>query len=251
MTEMPPVPEGLWFNEIASFLGPAYWAPDTGRVQAFTKGTKQEVDFLVDALELEAGMRVLDVGCGPGRHSLELAGRGIHAVGIDASPDFVRLAREAAAGLPAEFHEMDVRDLRYDAEFDAVLCFCQGGFGLLGGGDAEIAVIDTIAKALTPGGRLALTAFSAYFVIRHLEPSETFDPDRGVNHERAVVRDPAGAEQEFDLWTSCYTPRELRLLAQRAGLAVDGVHGVTPGAYGRAAASLATPEHLLLAHRPA
>jgi SAM-dependent methyltransferase len=243
VTEIPPVPDGLWFNPVAQFLGPAYLR------NAFTKGTKQEVDFLIEALALEPGMRVLDAGCGPGRHSLELARRGIHATGIDASPDFIAVARRAGEGLPAEFHEQDVRTLSSNEEFDAVICLCQGGFGLLGGTDAELAVIDALAKALEPGGRLALSAFSAYFVTRHLEPGEHFDADTGVNHERAVVRDEHGAERTFDLWTSCYTPRELRLLAQRAGLAVDGVHGVSPGAYRRDAPSLDVPEHLLLARR--
>src|SRR5689334_24925518 len=99
---MRPVPEGNWFNEIAAFMGKTYWAPDTGRVMAFTKGTTQEVDFLVDALALEPGVRVLDAGCGPGRHSLELARRGINVVGVDASPEFIALARKAAADLPVE-----------------------------------------------------------------------------------------------------------------------------------------------------
>ena len=73
----PATPEGPWFNEIARFLGDAYWAPDSTRVQAFTVGTNQEVDFLVENLGLEPGMRVLDAGCGPGRHSLELAASGL------------------------------------------------------------------------------------------------------------------------------------------------------------------------------
>src|SRR5215218_1037002 len=116
---MPPVPSGPWFNEIARFLGKAYWAPDTGRVMAFTKGTEQEVAFLVDALGLHEGERVLDVGCGPGRHALALARRGIDVVGVDLSEDFVALAREAAKGEgpEARFEVGDVRDLAYDAEF--------------------------------------------------------------------------------------------------------------------------------------
>ena len=61
---------------IAAFLGDAYWAPNTTRVQAFTTGTEQEVDFLVDALGLDGESRVLDAGCGPGRHALALARAG-------------------------------------------------------------------------------------------------------------------------------------------------------------------------------
>ena len=86
--------------------------------------------------------------------------------------------------------------------------------------------------------------------MRHLEPDETFDADTGVNHEHAVVRDADGRERTFDLWTTCYTPRELRLVAARAGLVVDGVFGVHPGRYARAPPSIDVPEHLLLAHRP-
>ena len=52
----------------------------------------QEVDHVVDALGLQPGMRVLDVGCGPGRHAHELARRGIVVHGIDISARFVELA---------------------------------------------------------------------------------------------------------------------------------------------------------------
>ncbi len=237
-------PDGLWFNPLAAFVGTAYLR------NAFTKGTVQEMDFLVDALELRPGMRVLDAGCGPGRHTLELGRRGIAVVGVDTSPDFLALARAEAGGLPVEFHEADARQLAYAEAFDAVICLCQGGFGLLGGGDGELGIISRFAAALRPGGRLALSAFSSYFVVRHLEPDENFDAETGVNHEQAVVRAADGRERTFDLWTTCYTPRELRLLAARAGLAVDGVFGVQPGRYARDRPSVDVPEHLLLAHRP-
>jgi SAM-dependent methyltransferase len=250
--ETPPVPSGAWFNPIAHFLGKTYWAPDTGRVMAFTKGTEQEVDFLVDALALQPGMRVLDAGCGPGRHSLALARRGFDVVGVDLSPDFIALARDNATAehLSATFDIADIRDLMYEDEFDAVICLCQGGFGLLGGKDDEI-VIGRFAAAAKPAtGRVAVSAFSSYFVVKHQEPHDTFDAATGVNHELATLRDENGKEQQFDLWTTCFTPRELRLVAERAGLVVDAVYGVTPGAYGRHPPSLDVPEHLLLAHRP-
>jgi SAM-dependent methyltransferase len=249
---MPPVPSGPWFNELARFLGRTYWAPNTGRVMAFTKGTEQEVAFLVDTLGLEAGARVLDVGCGPGRHALALARRGIDVVGVDLSEDFIGLAREsaAAAGLRARFVVGDVRDLAYDAEFDAVLCLCQGGFGLLGGRD-EPGAFDRMGAALAPGGRLALTAFSAAFAVRFLEEGETFDPATGVLHERSTLRNEEGDEQVFDAWTTCFTARELELLAGRAGLDVNGVHGVAPGRYATAPPTLDHPELLLLARRRA
>jgi SAM-dependent methyltransferase len=251
VTGVPPIPDPYWFDAVAEHLGKSYWAPGTGRVQAFTVGTDQEVDFLVGALALEPGMRVLDVGCGPGRHALTLARRGIDVVGVDHSPEFVALAREAAVagGLRARFDELDVRDLRFEAEFDATICLCQGGFGLLGGRD-EGAVFARIARTLRVGGRLALSAFSAAFAVRHLDAGESFDPATGVLHEQATVPDPEGRERPFELWTTCFTARELGLLATSNGLVVDAVHGVSPGAYRAQPPTLDHHELLLVAHRP-
>jgi len=240
--------EENWFDDLADFLGPAYLR------NAFTKGTEQEVGFLVEALHLEPGMRVLDVGCGPGRHSLSLARRGFEVVGVDHSEEFVRLARDAAAGdglESASFECADVRDLAHEGEFDAAICLCQGGFGLLGGRD-ETDVFGRIARTLRPGGRLAISAFSAAFTLRHLEPEagEEYDPATGVLHELATVKGPDGTERQFDLWTTCFTGRELDLLARSAGLAVEGIHGVTPGAYAAHPPTLDHHELLLIARRP-
>jgi SAM-dependent methyltransferase len=233
-----------WFDAIADYLGPAYLR------NAFTKGTEQEVEFLSDTLALAPGMRVLDVGCGPGRHALALARRGCTVVGVDHSAEFVRLAREAAAAeqLEVRFEELDVRALDRPGEFDATICLCQGGFGLLGGHD-ETDVFARIAATLRPGGRLALSAFSAAFAIRHLEAGEEYDPATGVLHERATVRNPEGVDAPFDVWTTCFTARELELLASRAGLVDIAVHGVTPGGYGAQIPTLDHHELLLLARR--
>ena len=244
MTDLPPIEDPYWFDAVAEYLGSAYLR------NAFTMGTEQEVEFLVGALALESGMRVLDVGCGPGRHALALARRGIDVVGIDHSAEFVRLARAAAAAerLAVTFEELDVRDLDRPGEFDATICLCQGGFGLLGGTD-ETAVFGRIAATLRPGGRLAVSAFSAVFAVRHLEPGEDYDPATGVLHELATVRNPEGVDAQFDLWTTCFTTRELELLARVAGLEEVTVHGATPGAYRAQAPTLDHHELLLVARR--
>ena len=217
----PDITDRYWFDAIASHLGPAYWNPDTGRVAAFTKGTEQEVDFLVGALALEPGMRVLDVGCGPGRHSLALARRGIEVVGVDHSAEFVRLGREAADGRGPGRDLRGARRARprpFDGEFDVAICLCQGGFGLLGGRD-ETDVFGRIARTLRPGGALAVSAFSAAFAVRHLEDGGGVRPrHRCAPRAGDGPRTPAAIEQQFDLWTTCFTARELELLAAGAGL---------------------------------
>ena len=93
-----------WFEPLAEHLGRAYLR------YSFTKGTVQEVDALVGWLGLEPGMRVLDVGCGPGRHVHEFARRGIACHGVDISQRFVDLGNETApAG--ASFERLDARKL--------------------------------------------------------------------------------------------------------------------------------------------
>jgi SAM-dependent methyltransferase len=233
-----------WFEAIADHAGAAYLR------YSFTKGTEQEVGFLSDVLELKSGARLLDVGCGPGRHAHALCARGVDVVGIDISQRFVELAAATAEGAgSARFVRSDARRLPFaDESFDAAVSLCQGGFGLVPGEDAD--VVAEMSRVLRPGGRLALSAFSSYFAVRFLEEGDTFEADRGVNHEVATVRDEQGQEETFDLWTSCFTPRELRLIAASAGLREEHLWSVTPGSYSRQPPDLEHPEFLLVASKP-
>src|SRR5687767_10907756 len=230
-----------WFEPMAEHMGEAYLR------YSFTKGTEQEVEFLVDALGLTPGDRVLDVGCGPGRHAHALARRGLHVVGVDISERFVDLAGRDAPDT-ATFQRCDARNLPYEDEFDAVISLCQGAFGLVG--EEDHSVLEGMARAARPEGRVALTAFSAYFALRYLDENDRFDAEAGVNHERATIKSEAGEEAEFDLWTSCFTPRELRLLCDRNGLHVEHVWSVAPGAYERNAPDIDHPEFLVMARKP-
>jgi SAM-dependent methyltransferase len=207
---------------------------------SFTRGTEQEVAFLVETLDLRPGQRVLDVACGPGRHAHALAGRGMEVVGVDVSRRFVEVAAEAAPP-GAAFVRADAHRLPFGAVFDAAVFLFQG--------DADAEMLAAVAGALRPGGRLAMTAFSAYFLVRHLEERDDFDVDAGVNHERTVVRDEEGREAEFGLWTACFTPRELRLLAERCGLVVRRLWSVAPGRYAPRPPDLELPELLMVAER--
>ncbi len=237
-----------WFEPLADHMGDAYLK------YSFTRGTRQEVDFLVDALQLNPGARVLDVGCGPGRHAVELAQRGFLVHGIDISQTFVDLATSNAP-VGATFARVDARAMTFDAEFDAAISLCQGAFGLAGGPgavgvlDPDAEVLSGIARALKPGGRMAVSAFSSYFQVRFLEDHDTFDVARGVNCETTVIRDEPGNEVETQLWTTCFTPRELRLLAATNDLQVEHIWSVTPGAYRRDEPSLESPEFLLVARK--
>lgn len=252
---------GHWFEPVADHLGPAYLK------YSFTKGTIGEVESLIELTGVTDGARILDVGCGPGRHSLELARRGYEVVGVDISETFIDLALEEAAsqGLDnASFAVADARSLAFDAEFDLVISLCQGAFGLTrgpGGSPGHAAagsdvlqeldepVLAGMRRALKPAGVVVVSAFSAYFQLRFEEETDSFDAELGVNEELTTIRNVDGDEQTVRLWTTCYTPRELRLLARVVGLRAIALHGVTPGRYGPSPPATDHPEFLLVAER--
>jgi len=242
-----------WFEDLADHLGAAYDR------YAHTKGTVQEIDHVVAMLGLRPGARVLDVGCGTGRHSHELARRGIEVHGIDISHRFIELAtsrvddngtvergHDAPPAVRATFERADARSMEFEGEFDAVICLCQGAFGMMTSAGDDDAVVEGMARALRPGGSLALSAFNAYFAVRYHRDAD-FDATAGVSHEITEIRSEAGVARSVDLWTGCYTPRELRLLLGAHGFAVESICSVEPGAYGDSPATTESPEYLVAA----
>ncbi len=239
----PDHPGTPYFADVGNFLGNAYLR------YSFTKGTPQEVPFLIETLRLRRGQRLLDVGCGPGRHAVAFARSGLAVTGIDVSSRFLELAAESAraAGVSASFFEADARRMPFEDEFDVVVSICQGAFGLMGGDDSI--VLHRMTEALKPGGVLVVTAFSALFEASHPRPEAAFDVDAGLVHERTTVKSEAGEEREVDLWTGVYTPRELRLLAIGVGLVPEHVWSVEPGDFARRRPDLEHPELMLVARK--
>jgi SAM-dependent methyltransferase len=244
MTDGPPHPGSPYFAEIGERLGRAYLR------YSFTKGTDQEVAFLLDLLKLRSGARILDVGCGPGRHSVPLAKAGLNVTGVDVSLRFLELAGEAAraAGVGAAFFEVDARQMPFEDEFDAVISICQGGFGLMGGDDSL--VLRRMMEAAKPGGMIVVSAFSAYFSLLNLQINQCFDADTGVVYEVTEIKDEQANTHDVEMWTSVYTPRELRLLALGVGLIPLAVWAVDPGAYGRRPPDRDHTEFLLVSRKP-
>ena len=236
-----------WFEELASHMKTAYLR------YSFTKGTVQEVDFILEATGAAIGSSFIDVGCGPGRHSLELARRGMQVRGIDVSQDFIDIAsRHAAEELltSAKFVRLDARSLQDEtslhSQFDFAICLCQGAFGLMVDDQQDVEILAGIRRSLKDHGVLVLSAFNAYFSVKHHGDAE-FDALSGVSHETTDIRNELGEVKSVDLWTGCYTPRELRLVFNLAGFEILSISSVEPGQYSNAECSTESPEFLVVA----
>lgn len=139
------------------------WAPAFFRVPVFDPGAPEAVEaaaheaaFAWKALGLKRGERLLDVPCGSGRHSLELARRGALVLGVDLTPAYLAAARKAGARQPrARFVRGDMRRLPYRGEFDAAVNLWTS-FGYFARYEDDLAVLRGVARALRPGGRFLI-----------------------------------------------------------------------------------------------
>ncbi len=116
-----------WYEELFDNYGMKYDR------ESFTLGTGGECDFIEKEIGFNKNFRILDVGCGTGRHAVELAKRGYAVTGIDLSASQLGTAREKAAteGVRVDFIQRDARDPHFDGEFDVVIMICEGGFPLM------------------------------------------------------------------------------------------------------------------------
>lgn len=242
----PAIEQGTWYAQIGDFLGEAYLD------LPFARGTAQEVGFIMDQLGLRPGQRVLDVGCGPGRHAVELARRGLVVTGIDISPGFLDVARRhaEAAGVGATFLLQDARELTFEAEFDAVICLCEGAFGLVGDDAEHDRMLRGIHEALKPGGGFVLSAVNALSVAASTAADVDFDPQTSTYTERVMLFNNAGERRYAEMTTRSFTPRELRYMLGAAGLRVHAVYGCTAGQFAARPLTLKDREVMVMAERP-
>lgn len=150
--------------------------------------TRAEADFIESSLALKPGAKVLDVPCGEGRLSLQLASRGHLVTGVDMTPHFLRIARSKAAqaGVSIVWRRADMRNLPWKQEFDAAFCFW-GSFGYFD--DAgNMKFLKAVATSLREGGRFLLETMVAETLLPRFQ-------DRGWTRLGSVL---ALEERSFD-----------------------------------------------------
>lgn len=134
-----------------------------------------EASLLIDLIEATVGMaeaaRVLDMGCGRGRHAVEFARRGYQVTGIDLSPRSIAAAQERAslAGIPASFAVGDMRESVCTGCFDVVANLFTA-FGYFDDESEHAVAISAMAEAVAPRGWLVQDFLNADRVARRLVP---------------------------------------------------------------------------------
>lgn len=234
-------PSGPWYER---YFTADYWTYAEAEYTA--ERTAAEVAYLAAVLARHApGGRVLDLGCGVGRHAIGLARLGFQVVGLDVSPWALQRAGAAAAraGVDVALHQVDllrVRDLPVTA-MDAAVCVQAFGWG----SDADqLRMLGAVRRALRPGGVLVLDHSNVSAILRGYQAESQarvdgttfrfrrhYDAATGRSGGDVLVRRPDDSVVTLPDDVRLYQPPEVRELLGRAGFEVSGVDAdFTPGA---------------------
>jgi 2-polyprenyl-3-methyl-5-hydroxy-6-metoxy-1,4-benzoquinol methylase len=216
----------------------------------FAQGTLGECDFIEGEIAFDKQTRILDIGCGTGRHSIELTKRGYHITGIDLSDSLLKRAREKAAeqNLVIDFQKHDARQLPFNQEFDAVIMLCEGAFPLMETDEMNFQILQNAANALKPGGKLIFTTLNGLFPLFHSvkdflnsaleEGNATTDAisfDLMTFRESSItsVEDDNGIKKALHCTERYYVPSEISWLLKTLKFKSIDIFGATLGAFSR------------------
>lgn len=201
--------------------------------EPFTQGTLGECDFIEQELGYNKTLQILDVGCGTGRHALELTKRGYSVTGIDLSEAQLRRARQKAEAekLDIPFLQADARNLPFENSFDAAIMLCEGGFCLMETDQENEAILMSIAKALKDDALFIFTTLNGLFALTHsLDEfykqacdagsacgNNHFDSITMRDHNTTSFMDDEQKEHTLTSTERYYIPSEIQTMLARLG----------------------------------
>ena len=233
-----------WYEELFENYGQKY---DN---ENFTQGTIGECDFIEQEISFNKSVKILDVGCGTGRHSIELSKRGYQVTGIDLSDSQLVRAREKAEkqGQKIDFLKHDARNLPFENEFDLVIMLCEGAFPLMETDEMNYEILKNAAKSLKEHGKIIFTTLNGLFPLYHSVEefcastseegnatyrSNTFDLMTFRDYNVTEVEDDDGNKKELECNERYYVPSEISWLLKTLGYTKMGIFGAKLGAFSR------------------
>ncbi len=218
--------------------------------ESFTQGTIGECDFIEKELDFNKSLKILDVGCGTGRHSIELTKRGYNITGIDLSESMLRRARNKAKAdnLDIEFLNHDARDLPFDSDFDVAIMLCEGGFPLMETDEMNYEILKNVTKSLRQKCKFIFTTLNVLFPLCHsLEKfmkessqgdsatysNNRFDLMTFRDNNKTEFTDDSGNKKILDSNERYYIPSEISWLLKSLGYKKVEIFGAKLGAFSR------------------
>jgi 2-polyprenyl-3-methyl-5-hydroxy-6-metoxy-1,4-benzoquinol methylase len=245
------------YNEWQEFFN--NFAPEYHK-EVFTKNTKAEIEFLIEELNLPEGSKILDLGCGTGRHSIGLAEKGYKMTGVDWSEGMLKQAQTDAgkAGVEVEWICEDAKKYKSPNTFDAAICLCEGAFGLLLKGEDpkahDLAILKNLYLSIKPGAKLILGALNGFKKIRDAKQEDIisgkFDPYTLIERFTLSYDLPDGTKKEVILHEHGFLPGELMKLVESVGFEVNHLWSGTAGDWKREIFDLDEIEVMVVATKP-
>ena len=218
--------------------------------EIFTQGTSGECDFLEKEINFAKSLKILDVGCGTGRHSIELTKRGYSVTGIDLSEGQLARAREKAKidNLEIDFQRQDARDLPFHNEFDVAIMLCEGGFPLMETDEMNFDILKSVTHSLKKHGKFIFTTLNGLFPLYHSVQeycaeesapgnatyrSNTFDLMTFRDHNITELENDSGRLISLECNERYYVPSEITWLLKSLGFQTIDIYGARIGAYSR------------------
>lgn len=218
--------------------------------ESFTQGAVGECDFIEQEIDHDRSLRILDIGCGTGRHSIELAKRGYNVTGIDLSESQLERAREKAReqNLSIDFRKHDARALPFENEFDVAIMLCEGGFPLMETDEMNFEILRNATISLKGKGKLIFTTLNGLFPLYHSVEefhdstreegdatyrSNTFDLMTFRDHNVTEVVDDSGNKKILECNERYYVPCEITWLLKTLGYGKIEIFGAKLGAFSR------------------
>jgi len=216
----------------------------------FTHGTIGECDFLEKEINFDKSLKILDVGCGTGRHAIELTKRGYNVTGIDLSESQLKRAREKAQAdnLSIDFQCQDARNLPFNSEFDVAIMLCEGGFPLMETDEMNFEILKSVTKSLKPQAKFIFTTLNGLFPLFHSTNEFYASTEEGGNSicrsngfdimtfrdfNTVEFEDDSGNKKMLECNERYYLPCEITWLLKSLGYSTIEILGARLGAFSR------------------